>query len=431
MVFRFLYLIIISSLLPSFAQKSTLEVWARITSRATKKQLPIIVADFNLPPNISPSLKDLTESLRKVVIDDLDFSLYFRICSTEKHCNTQEGKIEFPKLAGSGAQVLIAFDLFLKGGAINIKCRVYDIEMRRKLAEKNYGSTGDWRWLAHTISDDLVKLLTGEEGIARTKIAFSYRKGQDKELGLIDYDGANFTPLTSDGGLKLYPEWSPSGDEIAYSTYSGANLNLYAYNLRMRRSRLISASPGLNTTPAYSPDGRYLAFALTAERSLDIYLLPINSKEKNRITYGHSIDISPSFSPSSRQIAFCSDRSGSPQIYIVDIDGTGLYRVTTHGSYNTSPSWSPKGDLIAYVSREGDGRNQIYITDVTGSFSRRLTFEGSNEDPSFSPDGLHIVFSSNRTGRWELWQMHWDGSGQRQLTNLGGAFSPSWSKRFR
>ncbi len=423
--------IIAISFFSLFAQKSTLEVWARITSKATKRQLPIVVADFNLPPNISPSLKVLAEDLREVIIDDLEFSLYFRICSVEKNYNTEEGKIEFPKWAGSGAKVLIVPDFFLKGGVINIKVRVYDIEMRRKLAEKSYGYIGDWRWLAHTISDDLVKLLTGEEGIARTKIAFSYRKGNAKELAIIDYDGANFTILTNDGGLKLYPEWSPGNDEIAYSSYSSKNLNLYAYNLRMRRSRLISASSGLNTTPAYSPDGRYLAFALTTERSLNLYLLPINSKEKNRITYGHSIDISPSFSPSSRQIAFCSDRGGSPQIYIVDIDGTNLYRVTTYGSYNTSPSWSPKGDLIAYVSREGDGSNQIYITNVSGSFSRRLTYEGSNEDPSFSPDGLHIVFSSNRTGRWELWQMHWDGSGQRRLTNLGGAFSPSWSKRFR
>lgn len=421
-----LFLISLSS---AFAQKGSLEIWAKITSRATKKQLPIVIAEFNQPKEIPSSLQEMTKNLRKVIEDDLDFSLYFRIVSSEKNYNTEEGKIEFTKWDQTGAKVLICPDLFMRRGVINIKIRVYDIDMRKKLKEFNYGYFGDWRWLAHTIADDLIKLLTGEEGICRTKIAFSYKKGEAKELSIIDYDGANFIPLTNDGGLKLYPEWSPNNDEIAYSTYSGANLNLYAYNLKMRRSRLISASPGLNTTPAYSPDGKYIACAITAERSLDLYL--ISGNKKNRITYGHSIDISPSFSPSSRQIAFCSDRAGSPQIYLIDIDGTNLYRLTTSGSYNTSPCWSPKGDLIAYTSRTSDGRNQIFITDISGSFYRQLTFEGNNEEPSFSPDGLHIVFSSNRSGSWEIWVMHWDGSGQKKLTNLGGAFSPSWSMKFR
>ena len=418
-------------LTPLRAQKGSLEVWAKITSQATRRQLPIVLAEFNLPKEGSPSLKEMAKNIRNVVENDLDFSLYFRICSSEENYNTEEGKIEFNKWRQSGAKILICPDLLLKRGLINIRIRVYDMEMQKKLKELNYGYFSDWRWLAHTISDDLIKLLTGEEGICRTKIAFSYKKGSAKELAIMDYDGANLITLTSDGGLKLYPEWSPNNEEIAYSSYSGTNLNLYAYNLKMRRSRLISASPGLNTTPAYSPDGKYLACAITAERSLDLYLIPTSSGQKSRITSGHSIDISPSFSPSSRQIAFCSDRGGTPQIYIIDIDGTNLYRVTTSGSYNTSPSWSPKGDLIAYAGRTEDGRNQIFITDVSGSFSRQLTFEGNNEEPSFSPDGLHIVFASNRTGSWEVWVMHWDGSGQKQLTNLGGAFSPSWSKRFR
>ncbi|MEO0117354.1 MAG: Tol-Pal system beta propeller repeat protein TolB [candidate division WOR-3 bacterium] len=413
----------------AFGQKGSLEVWAKITSRATKKQLPIAIAEFTHPKEISLSLKEMADNLRKVLIADLDFSLYFRILSSKDNYNAEEGKIEFSRWQQTGAKVLICPDLFTKRGVVNIRIRVYDLELRKKLKDFNYGYFGDWRWLAHTIADDLIKLLTGEEGVCRTKIVFSYKKGKGKELALIDYDGANFIPLTNDGGLKLYPEWSPNNEEIAYSSYSGSNLNLYAYNLKMRRSRLISASSGLNTTPAYSPDGKHIACAITAERSLDLYL--ITGDKKNRITYGHSIDISPSFSPSGQQLAFCSDRSGSPQIYLINVDGTNLYRLTTFGSYNTSPCWSPKGDLIAYTGRTGEGRNQIFITDITGSFFRQLTFEGNNEEPSFSPDGLHIVFASNRTGSWEIWVMHWDGSGQKQLTNLGGAFSPSWSKRFR
>jgi TolB protein len=60
----------------------------------------------------------------------------------------------------------------------------------------------------------------------------------------------------------------------------------------------------------------------------------------------------------------------------------------------------------------------------------RLTHRGSNENPRWSPDGLHIVFSSNRTGKYEVYSMHWDGSSQRRITGEGENYNPSWSPRF-
>jgi TolB protein len=56
-----------------------------------------------------------------------------------------------------------------------------------------------------------------------------------------------------------------------------------------------------------------------------------------------------------------------------------------------------------------------------------LTFDGNNEDPSWSPDGLHIVFASRRTGWYQLWTMNWDGTRQRKLTRGITAFAPDWS----
>jgi TolB protein len=68
--------------------------------------------------------------------------------------------------------------------------------------------------------------------------------------------------------------------------------------------------------------------------------------------------------------------------------------------------------------------------DVTGENLTRLTFEGSNENPHWSPDGLHLVFSSNRTGKYQIYTMNWDGTNLRMITPDGENYNPSWSPRF-
>ena len=59
--------------------------------------------------------------------------------------------------------------------------------------------------------------------------------------------------------------------------------------------------------------------------------------------------------------------------------------------------------------------------------SRQLT-SVQNTYPSASPDGSHVVFQSNRTGRWELFVMRADGTELRQLTDAAGNnVTPKWS----
>jgi TolB protein len=68
--------------------------------------------------------------------------------------------------------------------------------------------------------------------------------------------------------------------------------------------------------------------------------------------------------------------------------------------------------------------------DINGENIRRLTPGGGNyEDPSWSPDGMHIVYASNSGGRWDIYVMDWDGSDSEQLTSTGGNFAPTWSPR--
>ena len=66
-----------------------------------------------------------------------------------------------------------------------------------------------------------------------------------------------------------------------------------------------------------------------------------------------------------------------------------------------------------------------------GSSPRPLTSgQGDNQGATWAPDGRHIAFQSNRTGRWQVFFMLLDGSATTQVTQgTAEATSPSWSPR--
>ena len=140
------------------------------------------------------------------------------------------------------------------------------------------------------------------------------------------------------------------------------------------------------------------------------------------------------------RIAFVSDRDGNWEIYVMDADGGNPGRLTNHRGVDSSPSWSPDGKRIAFVSdRDGHlnirGRSnyEIYVMDADGGSQQNLTNDPNNDSsPSWSPDGKHIVFSSDRDNdrdhNIEIYMMDADGGNQQRLTNnLTEDQYPSWS----
>ena len=134
----------------------------------------------------------------------------------------------------------------------------------------------------------------------------------------------------------------------------------------------------------------------------------------------------PTWSPDGSQIAFSSDRTGSPQIYVMDSDGLDVKRLTYQGNYNDSPLWSMRGDRLTLVSRTKTGRFNLVSIDVSGADYRVLTKLGTNENPHFSPDGKHLVFSSTRLGGQDIYTMDVSGRNQRRLTNNQNCSNPAW-----
>jgi TolB protein len=281
----------------------------------------------------------------------------------------------------------------------------------------------------HRFVDDVLEALTGERGIAETKIAYVQQNGREKEICTMDYDGENARQVTHDRSLALSPTWAPWGTEIAFTTFKRGNPDLYLFDLTRGASYPFSTRPGLNTAPCYSPDGKWIAITLSRDGNSEVYLVSRDAQTAKRLTRNTVIDTSPSFSPSGREIVFTSNRTGSPQVFVMDAEGLNQRLLTIEGSYNDSPQWSPKGDRITYAARH-DGIFDVIVMDATGSNPIQITSSaGHNENPHWSADGRKIVFSSSRDGKRQIFMMNADGSDVVRLTQGGENFNPSWGPR--
>jgi TolB protein len=317
------------------------------------------------------------------------------------------------------------------GSQIRLAGEVRDLPARRPILVKEYrGNAKDWRRLAHQFADEIVFQFTGENGISETQIAFAAQIGRNKELFVMDYDGAGLRQLTRDGSIALSPAWSPEGSLLLFTSYrSGTGAQIYVQPVAGSKPYLISGRKGLNTSASYSPDGREIACALSMDGNAEVYRLDARGGSPRRLTSNRAIDTSPAWSPTGQEIAFTSDRSGSPQVYVMDREGGNVRRLTYEVDYTDSPAWSPKGDRIAFVSRTGQGFD-IYVCRADGSGARLVVGGRSNENPRWSPDGRHLVFASNREGAFRLFVTDLDARPPRRLDTGGQtALSPAWSPR--
>ena len=120
-----------------------------------------------------------------------------------------------------------------------------------------------------------------------------------------------------------------------------------------------------------------------------------------------------------------------PRVMVENAAYDSISRLSPMEGAAYDPAWSPSDNRVAFVSTE-PGNDEIYAINADGSDLRRLTSNHWEWDkhPTWSPDGKHILFYSNReTGRRQLWIMKADGSEQRNISNNQyNDWNPLWIK---
>jgi TolB protein len=399
-----------------------------------KKQLGTIIVTPGNGPNLaladfvarSSGVEAAVATFNQVLLADLEFAAVSGIVGRSlypKSLVPDPASLKFEEWSADPVKAdYLAFGNLQNNGGLSADTYLYDVKTKQQLIASRH--TGDARRMAHEFADEIVKLLTGRDGIATSKLA--YVAGDS--IRAMDYDGFNQRGFASDGPIVRFPQFSPDGRYLAYVSYKSGVANIV---VRSAEGGLVGGTNFNSTTtsPSISPGGQ-LAFssALSNDGSMEIYVSNLDGSGPRRLTRTQKgINISPRWNPrTGREIAFISNRGGSPQIYVMDSSGSNQRPLISRGGHSDSPSWSPDGRYIAFTYG-GAGSFQVFVADVASGQLLQLTSQGRNESPTWSPDSRHLAFQSNRSGRWEIWQTHIDGTGQRQVTRGGGRL-PTWGK---
>ncbi len=184
---------------------------------------------------------------------------------------------------------------------------------------------------------------------------------------------------------------------------------------------------------APSPDGKRLALSITDGRTQkrDIWIRDLARGTQTRLTFDPANDIWPVWSPAGDSVAFASDRVGEFKIYVKPVSGLSPESMLpgqpagnagpiqwAAGGLLTGQVITPGGTWQSFWLRPGDPKS---VTPIAKS-----TFD--IQTPRISPDGKYVLYSSNESGKYEVFvQPFPTATGRWQISDKGG-LRPYWTK---
>ena len=179
-----------------------------------------------------------------------------------------------------------------------------------------------------------------------------------------------------------------------------------------------------------SPDGALAAVSLIDGESSnqDLWLIDVARGLRDRFTFDGANELLPVWSPDGERIVFASDRSGGPNLYIKAVHGGGDAELLYEDDSAKYPvGWSPDGRYVMYVVPSPETSWDLYALLVDGDDAEPIPLQPSQFSESYgqvSPDGRWLAYTSDASGRTEVYVTAFPAGGRKwQVSNEGGTMS--------
>lgn len=341
---------------------------------------------------------DKIDKVFTTIKEDLEFTEYFEIYGPfpSKDENFQ------PRLwQSSNVDIVVQAKITNK-----IQTNLFTISSNLPFFTKEYNLQNS-EHTGRIIASDIYKALTGKESPFFNRIVFIRKFKESAGLFISNWKGKNI----HDTGIRreIISRAVLKGNKILYSSLQGRSWRIELFDLSTKINKEIIKNKALLQLGDMIDDSQFIYLYNDGDVS-EIRISDFEGRSRT-ISSSRWAESSPRWYNS--RIFFVSNRAGSPQIYY-NQEGASPQRVTYQGLYNTEPSVSPDGSKLAFSSLIGGF--QIYVLDLASGTQAQITKEGNNEQPSFCPDGHFLTIMSERRGKREINLISSNGLIQKSLT---------------
>jgi eukaryotic-like serine/threonine-protein kinase len=184
--------------------------------------------------------------------------------------------------------------------------------------------------------------------------------------------------------------------------------------------------------PRLSPEGQRVAVTIEGSEE-NIWLYNLARDTLTRLTFQGSFNLMGAWTPDGKRIAFESNREGPLNLFWQLADGNGgLERLTTSEQNQNPNSWSPDGQLLTFVETSPTTGFDIWVLRLRDHKAEPFLQTSFNEAaPRFSPDGRWLTYTSDESGRYEVYVQPYPGPGGKWQISTEGGTEPMWNPNGR